>query len=96
MVKSCILLSFIYLRCLNTEYAQRFPDASERTPLGYQGKVFQLCQSYPISMLTSVEMPWMKIDYSMQFAVGIFLFLSGPGTISIDKRYFTDSIKKPN
>ena len=96
MVKSCILLSFIFLRCLNTAYAQSFPDASESAPLGYQGKVFQLSQSYPVSMLTIVEMSWMNIDYSMQLAVGIFLFLSGPGTISIDKRYFTDSIKKPN
>ena len=96
MIKSCFLLSIIFLRCFNKAYAQSFPDTRESAPLGYQGKDFQLSLSYPISVLTTVEKPWMNIDYSMQLAVGIFLFLSVPGTISLDKRYFTDPIKKPN
>jgi uncharacterized membrane protein YphA (DoxX/SURF4 family) len=41
----------------------QFPDAGEKPPLGWSGKVFKLSQNFPKSPGNDTYMPWLKIDF---------------------------------
>ena len=61
-------LSFLFLILFFTirGNAQRFPDASVEAPKEWSGKVFELSQDYPVSVVPEKNVPWLKYDFKTQ------------------------------
>ncbi len=60
------LISIAFVLKVAAAVGQKFPDAGELPPVGYKGKVFQLSQDFPSSLILEKEQPWMKIDYKKE------------------------------
>ena len=62
----CVLFLFLFCSIPRISRAQarvRFPDAHERPPEKWTGRVFRLSQDYPIAMPDSFALPWRDIDF---------------------------------